>query len=1229
MKRVVPNLPRARCQRGAMTVAPLAMAVVASLLPVTASAADECGTGTVIICDASGNPYATGITYTAPTLALTVRSGTVVDTSSATPLPNNVQTTLGIGVRPYTGSATAAGRLDVTVEDGATIIAPHASQSGVLVRDWDAGSDAQVEHAGLIQVGGIGSYGIDVRASGTVQIVSNGRIDVAAGAGGILAADPNPLGGVLSIQHSGVIQGDGSGAIGIAVQRQVAGQVDVVQSGVVADVDTGISAIAFGSNEVDLTLVNQQQIRSALTGIYVTGGRNALLDNSGLIEAGQVGAGVGAMLLGMQRAEVRNSRELVGDLNGLYLGAGQSIVDNRGMLRASTGAGVRNTSGTLVLDNRGLIEGTFGVDVTGDAGRVYNAGTITGSAGIAVRINGNDTLLTLDTGSVLGGDALSTGANNRVLLQGVGEEDAALVGWTSLRMVGVDWQLGGDAAFIDPVAVDQGRLWLLGSTLQAPSFDVASGAGLGGSGYLQGAVQVADGGRLSGNAGATLRMASLQLAGSATTEVGLGAPSTAAVFQVDGDVRLDGVLQVTDEGGFGPGLYRVIDYGGVLDDQGWEIAPLAIGSPPTQLSLQTSVPGQVNLINTAGVALGFWDGPGAPANAAVDGGDGVWDLGQPHWTDADGSANDRWHGGFAVFQGRAGTVRVDNTMAGVAATGLQFATDGYRLTGEALLLDGAVNIIRVGDGSAGSARMQADVDVVLSGSGELIKTDHGRLVLGADSSGFGQDATVRDGALQVNGRLGSHVHVETGARLEGTGTVGRVTLGPGAVLAPGTSEGTLGTFNVDGDFTANDGELAIDVVLAGDDAASDRLHIRGNSAGHARLRVNQVGGSGAQTVEGIRLVQIDGQSNARIELAGRVVGGAYEYFLFNGSPREPDDGDWYLRSQMPRPGDPCLTDPTLPECETPAPVLRAEAGAYLANQAAATGMFGIALHDRNGGTARGLSERGAWVRVSRNQADYGVIGDQLTVNGDTSVLQLGTDLLSWGPDDGGQFGVMLGGGHANNAVTSRETGYSAKGKVDGEAVGVYASWQQSPVETTGLYLDAWAQYAQFKNTVQGDALVKERYDSDARTASIEAGYSFRLLESARTAMFLEPQLQLSYTDFSADRHVETNGTVIAGSESDGLTSRAGVRLSGHANSDVGNRVQPFVAVTWIHGADDNNLRFDGERLAGGLPQDRYEARAGASLQLGQRWTAWGDMALQKGEDGYRDVAGQLGLRASW
>jgi len=480
-------------------------------------------------------------------------------------------------------------------------------------------------------------------------------------------------------------------------------------------------------------------------------------------------------------------------------------------------------------------------------------------------------------------------------------------------------------------------------------------------------------------------------------------------------------------------------------------------------------------------------------------------------------------------------------------------------------------------------------------------------------------------------------------------TVKALQIDNATVVLSSLDAGGFNTLTVDGDLVSAGGRFLFNAALAGDRSPSDVLHVTGDTQGTADVLVNNLGGAGGYTVEGIQLIRVDGASDAVFSLSGRAVAGQNEYFLFKGGKADPNDGDWYLRSELPvAPPEPdpcladpnapgcvitlpeqCLIDPTLPQCLPPVPVLRPEPGAYLANQSAAVQMFGTRFHDRNGGTARGLAERGAWARVSRNQADYGVIGDQLSVNGDTDVLQVGTDVFNWGQGSQGQLGVMLGSGRANNTVTSRLTGYSAKGKVDGQAIGVYGSWLQGPSATTGLYLDAWVNHAQFKNSVQGDALNKERYDSKSTSASVEAGYGFQVANGERIAMFVEPQLQLSYTRFTADNHTESNGTVIDGSDADGLTSRIGVRFFGHANTEVGNRVQPFVAVNWIHESSDNSLRFDGERVAGGLPQDRYEAKAGASLQLGGRWTAWGDLALQRGDGGYKDVSGQVGLRSSW
>src|SRR3546814_3613964 len=65
-------------------------------------------------------------------------------------------------------------------------------------------------------------------------------------------------------------------------------------------------------------------------------------------------------------------------------------------------------------------------------------------------------------------------------------------------------------------------------------------------------------------------------------------------------------------------LYRVINYDGALTDNG-----LALGTMPpgSDVFVQTSIANQVNLVNTAGLTLNFWDGDAGPKfNGAVNGG---------------------------------------------------------------------------------------------------------------------------------------------------------------------------------------------------------------------------------------------------------------------------------------------------------------------------------------------------------------------------------------------------------------------------------------------------------------------------------------------------------------------------------------------------------------------------------------------------------------------------------
>lgn len=483
------------------------------------------------------------------------------------------------------------------------------------------------------------------------------------------------------------------------------------------------------------------------------------------------------------------------------------------------------------------------------------------------------------------------------------------------------------------------------------------------------------------------------------------------------------------------------------------------------------------------------------------------------------------------------------------------------------------------------------------------------------------------------------ISMETGSRwmLTGDARVGELSaMGSELVLSDPWQIG-FNTLTVDGNLHSEAATFVFRGALEGDDSAMDRLHVRGDSSGDATVVVQNIGGLGAQTLEGITLIQVDGASLANYALAGRAVAGSYDYFLHKGGVAG-GEGNWYLRSQLPTVPDPCAIDPSLPGCVPvdptdpidpidpvlPPPVLRPEAGAYLANQSAAISMFSHRLNDRIGAVSRDEG-RAAWARVGRQQADFSAVGGQLLIDGNTSVLQIGSDVLRRG---NAIAGVMLGSGRADSSAVSDLTGYSAKGRVRGSAVGVYGTWMQEADGTRGAYVDAALQYGRFDNRVQGIGLAPEHYDSRMTSASVESGYTFNVWQGSASALYVQPQLQLSHVDFRADRHVESNGTVIDHADAGGLSGRLGVRVFGHGTA-AGNIVQPYLGVNWLRGSGTSTLQFNGDTLGADVPRNRYEVQAGAELKLGQRWGAWGGMSVQRGDHGYRNVGGQLGLRRAW
>ncbi|PCQ44409.1 autotransporter outer membrane beta-barrel domain-containing protein [Citrobacter freundii] len=332
--------------------------------------------------------------------------------------------------------------------------------------------------------------------------------------------------------------------------------------------------------------------------------------------------------------------------------------------------------------------------------------------------------------------------------------------------------LTGDNTYTGTTDVNEGVLLVNGNQSAATGqVTVKSGATLGGNGIIGGAVDVLDDAHITAGAAINsvgkLTTGSLTLSDNAQLDYQFGQAYTPGgafndLIDVNGDLTLDGKLNIeTSPGGsFDVGVYRVINYTGTLTNNVMDIAnaPEAADS----LYVQTSVKNQVNLVNHAGLTLRFWDGTGGENgelknNGVINGGDGIWQSsqGNDNWTTdestPEGALNAPFtDAAFAVFQGEAGNVTVDNSKGDVIISGAQFATDGYRVGGEAITTNTANTLIRVGDGTVDGASYTATIDSVIRGTGGLNKGDLGTLILTGDNT-YSGGTTITSGTLQVAG----------------------------------------------------------------------------------------------------------------------------------------------------------------------------------------------------------------------------------------------------------------------------------------------------------------------------------------------------------------------------------------------------------------------------------------------------------------------------------------------
>ncbi|MFK4063040.1 autotransporter family protein [Brucella anthropi] len=389
-----------------------------------------------------------------------------------------------------------------------------------------------------------------------------------------------------------------------------------------------------------------------------------------------------------------------------------------------------------------------------------------------------------------------------------------------------------------------------------------------------------------------------------------------------------------------------------------------------------------------------------------------------------------------------------------------------------------------------------------------------------------------------------------------------------------TNAGTITTVDdavgdvviVGGNYNGNGGQMLFDVVLGDDSSKTDMVVINGDTSGTTNVGVNNVGGAGAQSNEGIRIIEVNGASNGYFSLIGdytvggkqAVVAGAYAYQLYQGGTSTPTDGNWYLRSQL---------KPTEPET----PLYQAGVPSYEAYPQALLGLNGVpTLQQRVGnrfwagngnkvvaqgadpvGTPYAAPEEagvaiegnGVWGRIegAHNSIEPRFSTSATDYDQNVFKLQAGIDGLLTETDSGKLIGGITI--HYAHGKTDINSVYGdGEIRTDGYGFGGTLTWYGE----NGFYLDGQGQvtwYTSDLNSLLANTSLTDGNDGFGYTLSLESGKRIAI----DPAWSLTPQAQLVYSNVDFDAFTDVFGSRVSIDRGESLQGRLGLTLD-HENS---------------------------------------------------------------------------------
>lgn len=572
-------------------------------------------------------------------------------------------------------------------------------------------------------------------------------------------------------------------------------------------------------------------------------------------------------------------------------------------------------------------------------------------------------------------------------------------------------------------------------------------------------------------------------------------------------------------------------------------------------------------------------------------------------------------------------LNINNNSTGII-TGV-ISTQNSNVT---MLNNGIWNLRNFADTTGNQIRDRKSVAISNFGNGNITIINNGTLNLAAvnaeqTTNTAGQYVPV--GALGINNTgivQGQLLNVN---RFENAGVIDlSINNQPGDVLViSGNNVAGIYNASVANQYISNGGGLKLNTLLntGGIDSLSDILVLDDvvMGSGATKIYITPVANSpgGPTTGDGIKLVEILGTAPQGSFTLGRpITYGAYEYVLAQGSGT--DEKNWYLQN----------FERVIPPALIPDPddketgkvwLINPNAGAYHTNQYVAATLFNQNILDRRNSVRS--SDQTLWIRTQYSDSSTHLLGGKQQADIQTGLVQIGADLFKKGHM---VASLYTGYGHSRIDNTSRQTGTSTNGQVEGYQIGTYLSWL--PEENKGFYADFWTHYAWYRNKLSGMAHLSEtKYNSTGYALSAEVGYGFILgQQDNENRWILEPHAQVIYTHLNADNFHDSTGTWHSNNKGNGWQSRLGARLYGQ-KADEDKSITPFVELNWLHNNLDNEIRLNGISLESRVGRDIAELKFGIQGELTPGLHLWGHMGLQGGAQHYRKHEIQVGLSWLW